>query len=121
MIHAERAHSQLQYIQKGWKVSNTPLEKSALRANGRVMCIKRKVVIQSAYDVEYICLFELKVFASDSPEERMNILGLELLAKVGEFMSLRNFLLILKVFEGRCVKPSLFSKKLFRTIHKLTP
>ena len=58
-----------------------PLEKSPLAANGHAMPMKGKVVIQSAFDVEYSCVIEHTVYVSDSPEARMNILGIDFLAK----------------------------------------
>ena len=83
-----------------------PLEKSPLAANGHAMPMKGKVVTQSAFDVEYSCMIEHTVYVSDSPEARMNILGMDFSAKLGEFTNLRNPLLILKVFPGKCVKLS---------------
>ena len=83
-----------------------PLEKSTLAANGHAMPMKRKVVIQSALDVESSCVIEQTVYVSDSTEARMNILGMDFLAKFGEFINLRNPMLILTVFPGRCVKLS---------------
>ena len=41
-----------------------------------------------------------------SPEARMNIRGMDFLAKFGEFINLRNPLVILTVFPGKCVKQS---------------
>ena len=43
------------------------------------------------------------VYVSDSPEARMNIVGMEFLAKFGEFCKLRNPMLILTVVPGKCV------------------
>ena len=82
-----------------------PLEKSPLAANGHAMPMKGKVVIQSAFDVEYSGVIEHTVYVSDSPEARMNILGMDFLAKFGKF-NLRNPMLILTVFPGKCVKLS---------------
>ena len=85
-----------------------PLEKSPLAANGHAMPMKGKPVIRSAFDAGYSCVFELMVYLSDSPEARINILGNDLLAKFDEFINLRNSLLILTVFPGRCIKISPF-------------
>ena len=74
-----------------------PLEKSPLAANGYAMPMKGKVLIQSAFDVEYSCVIEQTVYVSDSPEARMDILGMDFLAKFGEFINLRNPILILTV------------------------
>ena len=74
-----------------------PLEKSPFAAYGHAMPMEGKVVIQSAFDVEYSCVMELIVHVSDSPEARMNILGMDFLAKIGEFINLRNPMLILTV------------------------
>ena len=90
-----------------------PLEKSPLAANGHAMPMKGKVVIQSAFDVEYSCVIEHTVYVSDSPEARMNILGMDFLAKFGEFINLRNPMLILTVFPGKCVKLSPYLDKPF--------
>ena len=90
-----------------------PLEKSPLAANGHAMPMKRKVVIQSAFDVEYFCVIEHTVYVSDSSEARMNILGMDFLAKFGEFINLRNPMLILTVFPGKCVKLSPYLDKPF--------
>ena len=79
-----------------------PLKKSPLAAKGHAMSIKRKVIIQSAFDVEYTCVIERMVFVSESSEARMNIFGL--LAKFGKFNILRNPLLFLTVFPGKCVE-----------------
>ena len=89
------------------------LEKSLLAANGHAMPIKGKVVIQSAFDVEYSCVIVHTVYVSDSPEARMNILGMDFLAKFGEFFNLRNPMLILTVFPGKCVKLSPYLDKRF--------
>ena len=83
-----------------------PLEKSPLAANGHAMPMKGKVVIQSAFDVEYSCVIEHTVYVSDSTEAQMKILGMDFLAKFGEFINLRNPMLILTVFPGKCVKLS---------------
>ena len=82
------------------------LEKSPLAANGHAMPMKWKVVIQSAFDLEYSCVIEHTVYVSDSPEARMDNLGTDFLAKFGEFFILRNPKLILNVFFGKCVKLS---------------
>ena len=83
-----------------------PLEKSPLVANGHAMPMKGKVVIQSSFDVKYSCVIEHTVYVSDSPEARMNILGMDSLAEFGESINLRNPMLILTVFPGKCVKLS---------------
>ena len=44
----------------------------------------------------------------------MNTLGLDFLAKFGEFINLRNPMLILTVVPGKCVELSLNLEKLFR-------
>ena len=90
-----------------------PLEKSPLAANGHAMYLKGKVVIQSAFDVEYSCVIEHTVYVSHSPEARMNILGMNFLAKFRKFNILRNPMLILTVFPGKCVKLSPYLAKLF--------
>ena len=90
-----------------------PLEKSPLAANGHAMPMKVKVVIHSAFDLEYSCVIEHTVYVSDSPEARMNILGMDFLAKFGEFINLRNPMLILTVFPGKCVKLSPYLDKPF--------
>ena len=71
-----------------------PLEKSVLAANGHATPMKGKVVIQSAFDVEYSCVLEHTVYVSDSPEEQMNFLGLDFLAEFGDFINLKNPMLI---------------------------
>ena len=58
-----------------------PLEKSPLAAYVHAMPMMRKVVIQSALDVEFSCVIEHTVYVSDSPEARMNILGMDFLAR----------------------------------------
>ena len=93
-------------IEKTQPLVVMPLEKSPLAANGHAMPMKGKVVIQSAFDVECSCVIEHTVYVSDSPEERMNIFGMDFLAKIGEFINLRNPMLILTVFPGKCVKLS---------------
>ena len=82
------------------------LEKSLLAANGHAMPVKGKDAIESAFDVESSCVIEHTVYASDSPEARMNILGMDFSAKFGEFINLRNPILTLTVFPGKCVKLS---------------
>ena len=86
-----------------------PLEKSPLAANGHAIPMKVKVVIQTAFEVEYTCVIEHNV--SVSPEARMKILGMDFLVKFGEFFNLRNLMLILAVLPGKCVKLSPFSIK----------
>ena len=100
-------------INKIQPLAVTPLEKSPLAANGHAMLMKGKSTIQSAFDVEYSCVIEHMVFVSDAPEARMNILGMDFLAKVGEFINLRNTMLILTVFLGKCVKLSPYLDKPF--------
>ena len=78
-----------------------PLEKSPLAANGHAMPMKGKIVIQSAFDVDYFFVIEDTVYVSDPPEARMNILGMDFLAKFGKFINLRNPMLNLTVFPGR--------------------
>ena len=77
------------------------------------MPMKGKVVIQSSFDVDYSCVIEHTVYVSDSPEASMSILGMDFLAKIGEFNNLRNPMLILTVFPGKCVKLSPFLDKPF--------
>ena len=98
----------------------SPLEKSPLAANGHAMPMKGKTTIQSAFDVEYSCVIEHMVFVSDTPEARMNVLGMDFLAKFDEFINLINPMLILTVLSGKCVKLSPYLDKLFLTFHKLT-
>ena len=91
-----------------------PFEKSSLAANGHAMPTKGKVVIQPAFDVEYSeysCVIEHTVYVSDSPEARMNSLGMDFLANFGEFINLRNTMLILMVFPGKCVELSPYLDK----------
>ena len=57
------------------------LEKSPLAANGHALPMKGKAVIQSTFDDDFSCLIEHTVFVSDSPEARMNFLGMDFLAK----------------------------------------
>ena len=90
-----------------------PLENSPSGANGHAMPMKRKIVIQSAFDIESTCVIEHTVCVSESPEARMNFLGMDFLAKFGEFLNLRNPMLILKVSPGKCVKLSPHLDKLF--------
>ena len=90
-----------------------PLEKSPLAPHGHAMPLKGKVVIQSAFDVENSCVIEHTVYVSDAPEVRMNILGMDLLAKFGGFINLRNPMLILTVFPSKCVKLSPYLYKHF--------
>ena len=89
------------------------LEKSHLAANVHAMPMEGKVVIQSAFDVEYIFVIEHMVCVSDSPEARRNILGRDFLAKFVQFINLRNPMLILTVFPGKCVKLSPYLDKPF--------
>ena len=70
------------------------------------MPMKGKTIIQSAFDVEYSCVIEHTVYVSDSSEARMNILGTDFLANFGEFINLRNPMLILTVFPGKSVELS---------------
>ena len=77
------------------------------------MPMKEKVVIQSGFEVEYTCVIEHMVYVSDSSEARMNLLGRDFLAKFGDFIILRNPVLILTVFPSKCVKLSLYLYKPF--------
>ena len=90
-----------------------PLEKSLLPANEHAMPMKGKVVIMSAFDVEYTCAIEHMVFVSDSPEAGMYTLGMSFLAKFGELINLGYPMLILTVFPGKFVKLSPYLDKLF--------
>ena len=87
------------------------LQKSPLAANGHSMPMKGKVIIQSAFDVEYCCVIEHSVYFSESNAARINILGWDSLARTGEFNNLRNPMLILTVFTGKRVKLSLYLEK----------
>ena len=89
------------------------LEKSPLTANGHAMTMKRKAVIQSAFAAEYSCVIDYTVYVSDSPEARINMLGMDFLSKIGEFINLRNPILVLTVFPGKCVKLSPYLDKPF--------
>ena len=89
------------------------IELFQLAANGHAVPMKGKVVIQSAFDVEYSCVIEHTVYVAESPEARMNILGMDFLAKFGEFISLRNPMPILTIFPGKSVKISPYLEKLF--------
>ena len=91
----------------------TPLEKSPMPTNGHTMPMKGKVELQSALDVEYSCVIEHPVYVSDSPEAPMNILGMDFLAKFGKLIDVRNPMLFLTVFPGKCVKLSPSSDKPF--------
>ena len=88
-----------------------PIEKSTLATNGHAMPRKWKVVIQSAFDVEYSCVIQHTVYVSDSPEARKNNLGIDFLTKFVEFNYLKSPMLILTVFPGRCVKLSPYLDK----------
>ena len=76
-------------IEKNQRTFVMLLENSALAANEHAMPMKGKVVIQSAFDVEYSRVIKHTVYVSDSPVARMNILGMDVLAKFGEFLNLR--------------------------------
>ena len=95
-----------------------PLEKSPLAANGHAMPMKGKVVIQSAFYVEYYCVIEHTVYVSDSPEARMNILGMDFVAKFGNFNNLWNPMLILTLFPDKCVKLSPYLDKHLHIFYK---
>ena len=77
------------------------------------MPMKGKVMIRSEFDLECACDIENMVYVFESTKARMNILGKEYLAKFGDFVSLRNPMLILTVFPGRCVKRSPYLDKPF--------
>ena len=79
-------------------------EKSPLVANGHAMPMKGKAVIQAAFEVGFTCVIENKVYVSELPEARMKVLGMDFLAKFGEFFNLRNPMLISTVFPGKCVE-----------------
>ena len=89
------------------------LEKSPLAANAHAMYMKGKVVIQSAFDVEYTCVLEHMVYVSHSSDARMNVLGMDFLAKFGEIINLRNSMLFLTAFPGICVKLSPLFRQTF--------
>ena len=93
-------------------------EKSPLAANGLAVSLKEKVVIQSAFDVEYTCVIENMIYASDLPEAPMIFLRMDILAKFVEFDNLRNPMLISIVFPSKCVKLSTDLDKLFKFIQK---
>ena len=58
-----------------------PLEIPPLAANGHVMPMKRKMMIQCAFDVEYSCVFDHTVYVSASPEARRNVFGKDFVNK----------------------------------------
>ena len=82
-------------------------------ANGHAMPMKRKVVIQAAFDVYYTCVIENEVYVSESPEARTNLLGMDFLAKIRKFNNLRNPMLISTVFSGKGVKLAAYLGKRF--------
>ena len=93
------------------------LEKSPLAANGYAMPLKGKVLIQSRFDEEYICVIEHMVYVFDSPKAQMNNLGRNFLAKFDNFFNLRNpMLIVTAVFADKCVKISRYSDNLFLTV-----
>ena len=110
MLHYPHTFPEIEKIQP---LVVMPLEKSPFAANGHAMPMKRKVLIQSAFDVEYTCVIEHMVYVSESPEARMNVLGMDILAKFGEFNSLKTPMLILTVFPGKCVRQSPYLDKPF--------
>ena len=75
--------------------------------------MKRKVVIQSAFGIEYTCVPEHMIYASDNPEARNNIPGMDFLAHFREIIYLRNSMLILTVVSGECVELSPYLDKCF--------
>ena len=77
---------------------------------------KTKVVNREAFDVENPCVIEHTVYLSDSPDERMNTLVMDFLAKIGEFVNLRNPLLCLTAFSGKCVEVSPYLDELFPSV-----
>ena len=81
-----------------------PLKKSRLAANRHALSLRREVMIQSAFDVECICVFEHVVYASESPAARTSILEMNFLTKFGEFVSLKNPMLNLTVFPDKYVE-----------------
>ena len=72
-----------------------------------------KLVIQVAFDVEYTCVFEHMVYVSNSPNARIDILGIDFLARFGKFINLRNQKVILTVFLGKCTKLTPYLDKTF--------
>ena len=55
-----------------------------MAANGHAKPMKRKIVIQSAFDLENTGNIEHMVYASDFPEAPMNFHGMEFLTQSGE-------------------------------------
>ena len=58
-------------------------------------------------------MIERTVYASDLPEARMNIPGMDFLAKFGEPNNLRKPMLLSTVFPDKCVELSPSLEKLF--------
>ena len=56
------------------------------------------------YGVRYTYVTKHIVFDSDSPDEQMNNLWVEFLARLDEFKSLTHLMLILRVFWDKCVE-----------------
>ena len=67
------------------------------------MPVKGKVAIQSAFEVENSCAFQHRVDVSDSPMAQMRFLGMVFSAKLRELFDMRNTMVILTVFLGKCV------------------
>ena len=93
-------------VEKIQRLVVVPLKKPLLGANGNAKTRAGKVVFQSLFDAEHTCVFEHMVYVSDSPEARMNILGLDSLAKFGKIINLRNPMIILTVFRRKSVELS---------------
>ena len=93
----------LTQIRKSQTILVMALAKSPLTANGHAMPMQGKVLVQSASDVLYTRVI-LIGYDSDFTETRGDILGMDFLAKFGEFTTLRNPMLIWTVFSGKGVK-----------------
>ena len=64
-------------IEKNHSLIVMPLKKSPSPPNADALAMKRKVMIPSAFEVEYACVIEHIIYASGSPEARINILGMD--------------------------------------------
>ena len=73
-------------IEKIQPLAVRPIGNSLLATIGHAMPKKCKAVIQSAFDVEYSCVIENTFYVFDPPEARMNLLGMNFMAKLMDFL-----------------------------------
>ena len=68
--------------------------------------MKKNIVIQSAFHLEYTCFKKQMIYVFDSPGARMHIFGMDFFEKLAVLSNLKNPVPTLTIFAGKCFELS---------------